>query len=267
MPRRRHAPRPRLCLVSVRTTEHAQRQREIARASRDRSDDGQIHRVAGRSVPRTGLESGGAYQFERRLVGVRAAEMRGDAKRAAEIAADRERAQACRHRGGAAARRSASRASEVPRIVRRPVDRVVALPVAEHHRNVGLADRDRACRFQTIDRDGRPGTHRAFERRQSPRVRRSTIRERFLDGDGDAVQRTDVGAVCERLVGLARARARFVAELPDDRVQRRIRAIDLPQRELRELGGRNLFRAHGRRQPNGAVEERSGLPGRVGPRQ
>src|SRR5665213_4488768 len=89
-----------------------------------------------------------------RLVAEHATEMRGHADRAADIGTDLERAIAGGDRRGGAARRAARRHRGVPRIVGLAVDVVVALPVGERDRNVGLAHDDRAGGFASLYRAG-----------------------------------------------------------------------------------------------------------------
>ena len=156
-------PCPRLRLVAVGAAEHVERQRQVARAAGQRAGDGEIHRIARGPVPGTRLESRQADELERRLVAVHAAEVRGNPDRAAEVAADGQAAQAGGQRRGAASGRSTRRSRQVPRIVRGPVDRVIALPIAEHDGHVGFPDDDGACGFQTLDGDRRSRAVRILE--------------------------------------------------------------------------------------------------------
>src|SRR5215831_4920090 len=80
-------------------------------------------------------------------MGVYAAEVRGRTQGATDVGAKRERPITGGERCRRAARRSAWSSAEVERIVRCAVDVVVALPVPEPERNVGLAQNDCARGF------------------------------------------------------------------------------------------------------------------------
>jgi hypothetical protein len=152
---------------------------------------------ARRRVPARGDEIKG------RLVGANSAEMSRNAQRAADIGAERQRPETGSERRGRAARRAARRARPVPRIVRRPVDVVVALPVAEAARHIGLAENDCARRLEAahgkrvFPRDEVLGRGYAPGRRQSGDV------IGFLDRDRHAEQRPTLAAR-ERRIRLSR---------------------------------------------------------------
>src|SRR5260370_10003535 len=85
---------------------------------------------------------------------VHAAKMRWNPNRSTDVTAKREMAESGRESRGAAARRTAGRAGEVPRIIRRAVDRVVALQIGEHHGHIGFPRDDRAGFKKSVDGDG-----------------------------------------------------------------------------------------------------------------
>src|SRR5579864_2521601 len=140
------------------------------------------------SIPRTRLETGRAHEFEAGLMPVYSTEMCGDADGAAEVTAERQAAKAGGQRRTTTSRRSAWSSGDVPRIVRCSVDRVVSLPIAEHHRHVRLADYNGARGFNTLDCNGRPRAHRFLELRQAPRAGRTFISECLLDRDRHAME-------------------------------------------------------------------------------
>ena len=123
----------------VRAGDDVEQQRQVGGRARHRPD----HREVAVERQRRGTGGGigrARAQAVRRLVRVDAADMRRHTQRAADVRAERQRAEAGRERRRRTARRAARRAVEVPRIVGDAVDRVVALPVAQHQRHVGLAE-------------------------------------------------------------------------------------------------------------------------------
>jgi hypothetical protein len=81
-----------------------------------------------------------------------AAMERRHAQRAADIRAERQRAITGGERGRRSARRSAGSPSEVVWVVRRAVDVVVALQIAQTERHVSLAENDPARVLHAHDR-------------------------------------------------------------------------------------------------------------------
>ena len=206
------------------------------RATRQRANDREIHGQTWGPVPRARLEPRRADQFERGLMTVHTAEMCRNADRPTEIGAERQAAKAGGQRRGAASGGSTRCSRDVPRIVRSSVDRVVALPVTEHDRHVGLADDDGACRFETLDGNRRAGALHVLERRQAPGVRRALIGECLLDRDRHAVEGPPRLALSQRFVRLPCARDCLLAKLPDDRVDLRVVEVDPPKREVQQFG-------------------------------
>ena len=112
----------------VGTGGYFQRQIKIRGASCHRPDNRKITPAlhhARRPVPAQ------RHEIERRLMRIGAAIMRRHTQRAAEIRAERQRPETGRKRGGRSARRSAGCAAEIPGVVRRAIDLIVALPIAQ----------------------------------------------------------------------------------------------------------------------------------------
>ena len=110
----------------------------------------------------------------------------------------REPHRQCRRR---AARRTAWRAAHVVRVVGRAVHVVVGLDVAGEDRHVGLGERDRAGGAEPRDR---PRVLGRDERRQLRRARRRDAAlglERVLDRHRHAVQRAELVAFVDGVVG------------------------------------------------------------------
>src|SRR5690606_30216616 len=110
-------------------------------------DVGRRYRAAGRVAAQWNYVPG-------RLVPVDAAEMGGVADRAADVGAEVEPGEAGCDHGRGPAGGAARGPLQVPGVVRGAVDLVVALPVGERLRHVGLAEDHRAGGEQALDRDG-----------------------------------------------------------------------------------------------------------------
>src|SRR6516165_8480042 len=97
--------------------------------------------------------------------------------------------QARGERGRRSARGATWRAAEVPGIVGAAVDVVEAVPVAEHIGHVGLAEYDRAGGANARDHERVLPGYEILERRHAPGGRQAVDVERFLDHDGNALER------------------------------------------------------------------------------
>src|SRR5205807_292538 len=132
-----------------------------------RSDNSEIT-LAGNGACRRQAVSAQRDKAEAWLVSEHTAEMRRHADRAADIRADRERTETRGQCRSASARGAAGRAAEIPRIVRRPVDLVVALEIPQADRDVGLADDDGAGGLQSRDQKSIFGRLEIPELREAP---------------------------------------------------------------------------------------------------
>src|SRR5205085_2450337 len=104
---------------------------------------------------------------------------------------------------------AAGRAREIIRIVRGAVDVVIALPVAEPERHVGLAKDDAARVLDACDRQGVFLRDEILLRHKPPGRRQASDVVGFLDGEGQAEQRP-VFAARERSVRSTRRLERAV---------------------------------------------------------
>ena len=134
------------------------------------------------------------HEVKCRLVGANSTEMRRNAQRAADVAAERQRSETRGERRGRPARGAARRARPVPRIVRRPIDFVVALPVAEAERHIGLAENDCAGRLEAAHGERVFLRDEVLERGDAPGRRQPGDVVGFLDRDGHAEQRQALAA-------------------------------------------------------------------------
>ncbi len=125
-----------------------------------------------------------------RLVRQDSAERGRHAQRAADVRAELQRRDPDRQRRGRAAGGAARAAGHIPRITGGPVDIVEALPVAGHHRHVGLAPGNGARGPDPRHRLG--VVRRAPEQALQPRRGRQAIDiEGVLDGHGQAGERPE----------------------------------------------------------------------------
>ncbi len=213
-------------------------QREIGGAARHRTDDGEVvlerqRRHIGRRLAAPG------YQDEARLVGVDAAVVRGHAQRAADIGAELERHVARGERRRRSSRRAARRPSQVPGVVGPPVDVVVALPIGERERNVGLAEDDGAGGLQARNRESILLGPEVLGCRKAPRGGQAGDVIGFLDGHRHAQQRTAL-ALRQRRVGRLGSSPRPVEVPHHDRVDRLVARLDPRNGSLQQFDGRHL---------------------------
>ena len=166
--------------------------------------------------------------------------MRRIADRATDIAAGLERRHAGRERRRRAAGRAAGRALQVPRIVGRAVDLVVALEVLQVRGHVRLAEDHRAGVEQTVDHDGVRRSDIVPELGQAPGRGPAGDVVGVLDRHRQAVQRTPILAAPKRLVGRARARPRPLDVEMDDGVEGAVEPLDARQIVLQQLQATDL---------------------------
>ena len=187
--------------------------------------------------------------------------MRGHPDRAADVRADRERTETRGQRRARSARGAAGRPAEIPRVVRRPVDVVVALEIPQADRDIGLADDDGACRLQPRDHKG------VFRRLEIPEMRKAPCRrqagdvERFLEGHGNAEQRQPLAAA-KRGIGGACGVSRAIEIANDDRVDPPVQRLDARDRMREQLGRGHFASVQGGQQcADRAVVQVSGICG------
>ncbi len=138
---------------------------------------------------------------------------------------------------------AASAAADPPeeRIVGGAVDLVVALPVAEPDRHVGLAE-DHAARGPGAGNRQRVFARREILlRRKAPRRRQSRDVVGFLHRQGNAEQRPGLAARAGGIGGAGGIEAAF--EIADAyRIDPGVVPLDAGNRVLRQLHGRDLLR-------------------------
>ena len=124
-----------------RPTHHVEQQLEVACAAGQRT----LHRHHDGRIREVGEREGAGRRDRglRRAMPVDAAVGGGHADRSADVAADLERGHAGSKGGRAATRAAARSASQIPRVVRAPVDLAVRLPVGDCFRDVRLAEQAR----------------------------------------------------------------------------------------------------------------------------
>jgi hypothetical protein len=178
-----------------------------------------------------------------RLVAPDTAVMRRIADRAADIAADLEPGQPSGECSRGTTRGSTRRPRPVPGVVRRPINRVVALRVGEQHRYVGLAENDGSGGKKPVHRQRIRDRDIASQLRQPPGGRHPNDIERFLDGHRQAVQSAPALAAGERSIRRVGAPPCSSEISDDDRVERRIVPFDARQKMFEEFAAADLARA------------------------
>ena len=176
-----------------------------------------------------------------RLVTEDAAVVRGVADGGADIAARLEAGEACGQGGRGAAGGATRRAAQVPGIVRRAVDGVVALIVGEVDGDIGLAEEDHARAEEAIHGEGIARRDMVLELGHAPGRRHTDHVIGFLDGHGHAVERSPGLLARQSPVGRARPLAGPLEIGRDDGVERRIVLLDASEIELEELCAADLL--------------------------
>src|SRR5690606_9480920 len=164
-----------------------------------------------------------------------AAEVRWNADRAADVAAELERRKAGRHRSGGAAGRSAHGSIGVPGIAADTVYRVEGLPIARTSRQVGLAENVGARFAKQRHRVGFLLGYVVPQRLKPTSGGHSRDFERILDSDrqaGEGAERISAGA---RLVNRPCSGARAIRVHRRHQVVGRIETLDACQIELKQL--------------------------------
>ena len=210
-----------------------EQQRQVTCGARHRSDDDEVvvarqRRRAGRCMAAAG------HQPERRLERHDAGEVRRHAQRAADVGTELQGHEARRQRGRRAARRAARRALEVPRVARDAVDRVVALPVVEHDRHVGLAEQDGTGPSGTRDDQRVVVGLEVLGLRDAPGGRQAGHVERLLHRHRHAEQRPLVAAR-QRRVGGPGGLSRTLEVAHDDGIDRGVAALDARDQVIGEF--------------------------------
>ncbi len=177
-----------------------------------------------------------------RLVRIDAAMKCRHAQRAADVGAERQRAIAGGERRRRTAGGAARRAAEVERVVGGAVDLVVALPVAEAERHIGLAENDAAGVLDAGDRQRVLGGNEILLRRKAPGRRQPGDVVGFLHRQRHAEQRLALAAR-QRGIGCARGVERAIEIAHADRVDLAVMPLDAVDRMLRQLDRGNLLRS------------------------
>ena len=165
----------------------------------------------------------------------------GIAQRAADVVAKAKRGHACGQSRPFSAARTTCGPSRIPRIAGDAVQGTVRVNAQPHVGQIGPPDRHRPGLAHPLDDWRVEGNHGPSERRQSPRGRRAGQIDVLLDGEGDAVQRSQRvfgGDLAIRLVG---ALARLLRQNLDDGVEFRIDGRDPSEMRLDNLVARHLF--------------------------
>ena len=224
---------------------HIEQQRKVGGAARHRPDHREVaverqRRKRRRRMPARGRQRKG------RLVGIDAAMKRRHPQRAADIGAERQRSVTRRQRCRGSAGRAAGGTAEVERIVGGAVDLVVALPVAEPERHVGLAEDHAAGGLDPGYRQRVFRRHEILLRRIAPSRGQSRDVVGFLDGYGNAKQRAGFAAGASRVGGAGGFQA--AVEIANaNRVDLAVVTLDAADRILRQFDGREfLCRKSGR---------------------
>ncbi len=204
------------------------------------------------------------YQAGRGAQADDAAERRRRAQAPAEIGALGERHHARGERRRAAAGRAGSRQRRVPRIARRAEHLVDGVgPRAELGR-VGLAEHDRARRLQPHDDLGVFGGHVILEQRRAPGGADARGRREVLDPDRNPVQGTELPALADRALGLARPPERLFRRDRAEGVDLGVEPLDRGKVRLRHLEGARLLRADQPRELSGGKVGEFGRHGHAG---
>ena len=189
------------------------------------------------------------YPPERALEAIDPAPCRRDADRAASVGAFREGNEAVGHGRRAAARRTAGVLAEIERIARWAEQRVVADSAEAHHRAVGLAEEDPAGALDALGEDAVVVGHEVLEGAHAAERARPAgfVVEQVLHGRRHAVQRAELGAGHDRLLGCARSLARILEAEVDEGVEIGIARLDARDRRVDGLDRRQLTRADAKR--------------------
>ena len=223
----------------IRSRDHVEQQRKIGGAARHRADHREVAFERQRRKWRRRVAAR-RRQAEGRLVRIDAAMKRRHAQRAADVGAERERTVARRQRRRRSAGGAAGRAAEVVGIVGGAVDVVVALPVGERDRHVGLAEDDAARVLHPRDRQRVFRRPEILLRRKAPGGRQPRDVVGFLHRHRQAEQRPCLAAR-QRRIGGARGIQAAVEIANADRVDFRIVALDAARWRPAPVPPRRLF--------------------------
>ena len=177
---------------------------------------------------------------ECRLVGADPAKMRRHAQRAADVGAERQRPETGRERRGRSAGRAARRSRLVPGIVRRPVDIVIALPVAVDEGHIGLAENDRTSALEARHCERVFLRHIVFEHGHAPCRRQAGYIIGLFDRDRHAKQRL-VLAACQGRIRRFRSLARTRKITNDDGIEFAVESLDPGDELIGQFERRNLL--------------------------
>ena len=222
----------------IRSRDRIEQQCKIGRAARHRSDHRQVA-VEWQRRKRRRRVAARWHQREGRLVCIDATMERGHAQRTADVGAQRERPVTGRERRRRSAGGAARRAAEIERIVGDAVDLVIALPVGESDRHVGLAEDHAAGGFDAGNRQRVLRRREILLRRKAPGRGQPRDVVGFLHREGNAEQRPCL-ATRERCVGGASGIEAALEIANANRVDLGVVTLDAANRILRQLHGRDL---------------------------
>ena len=207
MPRRRQFETIGLAgLHRVRAGDHVEQERQIGGRAGHRADDGEVAIERQRRQRRRGVAAG-RHQRKGRLVRIDAAVKGRHPQRAADVGAERERSVSGRERGRRSAGGAAGCAPEVIGVVGGAVDLVIALPVAEPDRHVGLAEDHAAGILDARNRQRVLARNKILLRWIAPGRRQACDIVGLLHSHRDAEQRPRLATLQCRVSGARRLQA------------------------------------------------------------
>src|SRR5689334_20619529 len=161
--------------------------------------------------------------------------MRGDADRAATIAADSCSAQASSDRSGVASAGAARSAIDIPRAIGASVDGILRVIGHQHFGNVGITENNRSSPLESLNKNrillrDEPETSAA-----STFKLQSSHSDRTLDADRNPVEWTDCLSSLQGLVYRTCFRKSFVASQFNKRIQIGIDTLNSLQMNICEL--------------------------------
>jgi len=158
----------------------------------------------------------------RRLDRDDAVAVRRPAQRTADVIAVRDRADAGRYRSTRAARRAAAGDIGIPRVKRKPVQRVIRKAAERELRRIGQAEHNGAGLLEIAHDRRVGGGDDVHLRGDAVGVGPPRIVDVFLDRDRYAVQRAELGLSCSGLVRSFCSLQRILRQINDNCVEFRI---------------------------------------------
>ena len=153
----------------------------------------------------------------------------GTPHRNCHVASDADRGQAGRNHRRFAARRTARGALQIPRIIGAASEQIVALGPRCKFGNIGFRQRTAAGCLEACHRSGILGGDVPGEQPGAALTGNASGIERVLDGEGDAMQRAQINAAGDGMVGGVRALQRGVGHQGHQRIDLRVHGVDTLQ--------------------------------------